>query len=450
MKFTRILISLMFIVQSQSSLAQYEIDYLKSIDEQIVVQKAFDQVRGDCTISEKTIPVNTSVQGIQYLLTITRKEWTGTCTDGLAEGEGSLSIDVSSNRDEFYPWPDVWRGHGLMVKGKMRGPWLIEVAHKRLRTGNLMDWSHVGHYDWNDALFPGAYIRTEEGNFRRANYISSFNAKLSKFEFTLNLDLPEVSSAMVNQQMQAISDHTFGKKGKPTPPVQLAVPMLIDLLPDGLTARSPDDFPNGTHRKNVALILSSGTSTAFQKLSEFRKRLLAFAQIQSDETLRTLIEYLANVADERIVSREIVTAVRYQFKSVKLVNDLPSFLDSGADYAIVIDLQFEHSIDKIIEDISSILKGNMIPDLNPKPEPQVKEGLSYVLLNRSLEVVSSSFNKLTDVPNTGISGDRKSIIYKLNSLGDLMERTFGSKQHYPGRVPTFIRPIHRELRGSRY
>jgi hypothetical protein len=451
MKFTRILISLMFIVQSQFSLAQSEIDYLKSIDEQIAVQKAFDQVAGDCTITQKTFPFISFLKNKEYLLTITRKEWTGTCTNGFAEGEGRLSMNVSeSDGDQQYFRPHVWQGRGRMVHGKRRGPWLIDVAQIKFKDGRVIDQLHVGQYEWNDALFPGVYMRTEDGNFRRAKYTSSYNEKLSKRESVLDLDLPEVSSAMVNQQMQAILDRTFEKKEKPTPPVQLAVPMLVDLLPGGLTAKSPDDFPNGTHRKNVALILSSGTSTAFQKLAEFRKRLLTFAQSQSDDSLRQLIENFANVADERLVSREIAAAVRYQFKSVKLMNDLPSFLNSGADYAIVIDFQFEHSVDKIIEDIFGILKGNSIPGFNPMPKYQVKTALSYVLLNPTLEVVSSSFNKSADVPGTNISGDRSTINFSLSSLEKMMEHTFGSKQHNAGSVPTFVLPIHYALRGQRY
>ena len=406
--------------------AAIDTDYAKHYAELRRVRAAYEEVFATCAPLEKRVtiaPAYGDKEKAQRELTISRSEWTGGCAGSVIDGEGTITIHAkTSDGKAQYSVPLRWQGRGLVIKGKKVGPWDIHASERlSFMDKNLVepDWD-VGLSIWEDTVYPGHYRREANGNFTRVSYGYPPDEKRtasSKIGIHPLPDVPVITAEHAALQKQA----RLGKATMSLP--KLAVPMLADLMPGGLVSYAPEGPLRDTRSKSAVLLLSQGTNAAFRNVDDMRAKLQAFGEREQDPTLRKLFLEVAAVPNRQVLIRDVATMLRRHFKSVGFVPDLRAFLASDAEYAYVLDVQFEHQAEQLIRAYNSALRNEGTEGSGPGD--LLRGGASYVVLNRQLQVRSSYFRAGNAMPGIYVPGSRADLLNSLPSNITVLQSVFG-------------------------
>lgn len=384
-------------------------------------QKFYASLSGDCNASQKTLQVKSVDKPDQTVtMTVTREGWTGTCEHGLAEGVGTLTVRARMNDgSKFFTFPALSRTTGRMLHGKKIGPWQIQANESGYLPSSGANW-YDGLYQWEDALYSGLYARKPDGSYYAVEYDTT--SKTAK----PRAGAPAISAAMVEQAIQARVDAASGRAAGATASPKLPVAMLADLIPGGLVAKSPGAGLQAIRSKKVAIILSTETIASMRRIDELQAQLKAYAARQSKPEIRTSLLELAQLPDKAAIAREIARALRLHFASVTLAKDMPAFLQSDADYAVVVDFHFEHQSAALLKDFDTILGGTEIPITVNTPTRSHGE-FYFVVLDRKLDVVASQLNKSLNYSGVQPHGDRSYFPSMLSTQSMMMSASYGPR-----------------------
>lgn len=421
-------------------------DYAAHWAEQRRVQQAYAEVMRSCAARSLTVDIQPSYgSSTARQLTISRTEWSGGCAGDLTDGDGAMSIQSrTSDGKPFYSAmpPERWRGQGTMVRGRKVGPWLNLVWVTPLEQDQQF-WT-VGLYTWDDAIYAGQYRRGADGDYTPVAFSypsDALQVGADQLAVRVRAGVPVISAVAAAQQKNASIAAASGSgvvEGRMLPKV--ALPMLEDLLPGGLVARSPGAPLRGTRGKSAVLLLSRDTPQAFRNIDSLRERLQAYAG-QVDASQRAQVSRMAALADSRTLARDLATILRAHFQSLEVVTDLRGFLASPAELAMVLDLRFEYQADLLARISQEALKGAQDAPLQGADTLSYRAG--YVLLNRQLEVESAMPEPEMSRRPMFLSTGKDALSGSLKQLSLRLTEVFGepSAARYPGMAASLSRGL---------
>jgi len=374
---------------------------------------------GDCNAAETRLRVpRLGKPEQQDTLIITRESWTGTCVQGQADGEGTLTMRARmADGSDLVALPSLSRTSGRMLRGKKIGPWQIH-AHvtKYAPSGSWID----GLYRWDDALYQGMYARGADGAYTAVEYDAGTKAAKAR------AGVPVIGAALAAQLVEARIDAADGRPSRGSD-LKLPVPMLADLLPGALAAKSPGPGLRSLRTKKVAIVLSAATIASLRQVDDYQARLKAYAARQSSQEVRDGLLGLAQEPDKAAIAREVARALRLHFAAVTQATDLHAFLEGDADYAIVIDFHFEHQVAALLKDFDAILGGDDIAITVTTPS-RTSGYFYFAVLDRRLDVVAAQLASGRHYVGVQAYGDRSYLPSALALQRGTMTLSYGRAQ----------------------
>lgn len=307
-----------------------------------------------------------------------RVAWTGGCTDGKLDGQGSLEIhQFTAPGTPFASQPLKFREAGLMVRGRRVGPWLIE---------NSPSAASKGAYQWFDGPMPGTYIKLADGAMQLATTTWENGQSLKPVTTSLPIAAAEVARLTELARQAALQD------GAPRPqrlPYRSA--LLADLFRNGEIFRTSAPKLVDAKTSTIAVILSARTEQSMAAIDTLNGLLARWSQSRAEPALTQATQRLIKALDGKAFTQGLVDLLRERFGKVVFAQDLAEVDRKTVRYVMIFDLAFQHGgqamIDEWVKDASTPREGKLHDYFNSVPAKAMRLGFNYFLLDAQFDVM---------------------------------------------------------------
>lgn len=272
---------------------------------------------------------STNVSGV-----MTTMQWTGACVDGFADGPGVLAVTAHSESS------------GFVMDAQSR----VEKTYRRGYQVGLLCWvtseivlNKVKQPDLSGRCRVVDGVRSTS-DYRRAPSGSWIKSSPLIIAATAADDAPIVAPAGALEALSAavLADYDAGRKPEFRLPVSSSI--LAEFVGGGRITSQPAEGPLDLKHKRVALILSGGTISEFDR---FRRESQAFLTATAGQDSRPGSHrnvFMAQASPDRLLARW-TDGLAGQVGALVAADDLGVLASGKADYAIIVDWRFKARFD---------------------------------------------------------------------------------------------------------